>query len=112
MAAVYATDLALKSSLKPKLRPTVKKPTPKPAPKTKPSAPVQPSGGRPKTGPKEEVKRRVVNKNKNPDELSTEGFNSVKRTDRKGVSLTRKELEQMSKFLQIALYLQQQFPLH
>tara|TARA_E500000318_G_scaffold42487_1_gene40626 strand:+ start:410 stop:880 length:471 start_codon:yes stop_codon:yes gene_type:complete len=98
MAAVYATDLALKSSLKPKLRPTVKKPTPKPAPKTKPSAPVQPSGGRPKTGPKEEVKRKVVNKNKNPDELSTEGFNSVKRTDRKGVSLTRKELEQMSKY--------------
>jgi len=51
MAAVYATDLALKSSLKPKLRP---KPTPKPAPKTKPSVPVQPSGGgdKPKTTPK------------------------------------------------------------
>ncbi len=92
MAAVYATDLALKSSLKPKLRPTVKKPTPKPDPKFKPSAPSQPSGGRPKTGPK------VVNKNKNPDELSTQAFDSVKRTDRKGVTLTRKELEQMSKY--------------
>ena len=45
MAAVYATDLALKSSLKPKLRPTKKKPTPQTAPKTKPSVPVQPSGG-------------------------------------------------------------------
>ena len=98
MAAVYATDLALKSSLKPKLRPTVKKPTPKPAPKIKPPEPSKPSSGRPKTGPKEEVKRRVTNKNKNPDELSTQAFDSVKRTDRKGVTLTRKELEQMSKY--------------
>ena len=90
MAAVYATDLkdkdGLKTSLRPKLRPTPK--APKPADK-----PV-----RPKTGPKEEVKRRVTNKNKNPDELNTEAFNSVKQTGRKGVSLTKEELKQMSEY--------------
>jgi len=44
-----------------------------------------------------EKKRRVKNARKNPDELSTEGFNSVKRTGRKGVSLTKEELAKMNK---------------
>lgn len=90
MAAVYATDLkdkgGLDKSLRPVLRPKPK--APKPADK-----PIKP-----KTGPKKEVKRRVTNKNKNPDELSTEGFDSVKRTNRKGVSLSREELKKMSEY--------------
>lgn len=90
MAAVYATDLkdkgGLDKSLRPVLRPKPK--APKPADK-----PIKP-----KTGPKEEVKRRVTNKNKNPDELSTESFDSVKQTGRKGVSLTREELKKMSEY--------------
>ncbi len=100
MAAVYATDLkdkgGLNKSLRPKLRPA------KPASPNRKDKPVGPDGKplrpKPKTGPKEEVKRRVVNTNKKPDELSTEAFDSVKRTNRQGVSLTRKELEQMSKY--------------
>jgi len=44
-----------------------------------------------------EKKRRVKNARKKPDELSTEGFNSVKRTGRKGVSLTKEELAKMNK---------------
>jgi hypothetical protein len=48
------------------------------------------------TGPKAEVERRTQNKNKSPDELNTQSFDSVKRTDRKGVSLTREELKAMN----------------
>jgi hypothetical protein len=48
------------------------------------------------TGPKAEVERRTQNKNKSPDELNTQSFDSVKRTDRKGVSLPREELKAMN----------------
>jgi len=48
------------------------------------------------TRPKVEVERRTQNKNKSPDELNTQSFDSVKRTDRKGVSLTREELKAMN----------------
>ena len=100
MAAVYATDLkdkgGLDKSLRPKLRPA------KPAAPNRKDKTAGPDGKplrpKPKTGPKEEVKRRVTNKNKNPDELSTEGFDSVKQTGRKGVSLTREELKKMSEY--------------
>lgn len=59
------------------------------------SGPSKRPNNRPK-GPKAEVKRRAENKNKSPDELNTESFDSVKRTDRKGVSLTREELKAMN----------------
>lgn len=53
-------------------------------------------GNKDKSGPRAEVKRRAENKNKSPDELNTESFDSVKRTDRRGVSLTREELKAMN----------------
>jgi len=53
-------------------------------------------GNKDKSGPRAEVKRRAENKNKSPDELNTESFDSVKRTDRSGVSLTREELKAMN----------------
>ena len=59
------------------------------------SGPSKRPNNRPK-GPKAEVKRRAENKNKSPDELNTESFDSVKRTDRRGVSLTREELKAMN----------------
>ena len=59
------------------------------------SGPSTRPNNRPK-GPKAEVERRTQNKNKSPDELNTQSFDSVKRTDRKGVSLTRKELKAMN----------------
>ena len=95
MAAVYATDLkdkgGLDKSLRPKLRPA------------KPAAPstqdkTRGPDGKPITPQKKEVRRRVTNKNKSPDELNTESFDSVKQTGRKGVSLTKEELKQMSEY--------------
>ena len=59
------------------------------------SGPSTRPNNRPK-GPKAEVERRTQNKNKSPDELNTQSFDSVKRTDRKGVSLTREELKAMN----------------
>lgn len=59
------------------------------------SGPSKRPNNRPK-GPKAEQKRRAENKNKSPDELNTESFDSVKRTDRRGVSLTREELKAMN----------------
>ena len=59
------------------------------------SGPSTRPNNRPK-GPKAEIERRTQNKNKSPDELNTQSFDSVKRTDRKGVSLTREELKAMN----------------
>ena len=101
MAAVYATDLALKSSLKPKLRP---KPTPKPAPKTKPSVPVQPSGGGDKPKPKPKSKPQISDDARgelsgitrtppgggrsNPGQMSSEQYN--KAYSKGGIALKKK----------------------
>jgi hypothetical protein len=59
------------------------------------SGPSKRPNKRPK-GKKKKEKRRAENKNKSPDELNTESFDSVKRTNRSGVSLTREELKAMN----------------
>jgi len=91
--AVEAAKLLKDSKSKPKTGPK----TPDPAIARNKAKTSAAAANKARLSVENEKKRRVKNARKNPDELSTEGFNSVKRTGRKGVSLTKEELAKMNK---------------